>query len=221
MVDSLTFSEPELQPSRSTTTSEVVSTNWRERLPVLAGQRVRLRELRGSDAPSLFAMVTTDEVARFISPPPTSVEGFEAFITWMLQQQLNGTNVCFAVTLQGKDTAIGIFQVRRLDPTFETAEWGFALGSRFWGTGVFEEGAKLALNFVFNTLRVHRLEARAAVRNGRGIGALLKVGAVQEGILRKSFLRNGQYFDQVLYAILAEDWKARAVRAGVAGVRVH
>ena len=133
MIDSLTSSEPELQPSRSTTTSEVVSTNWRARLPVLAGQRVRLRELRGSDAPSLFAMVTTDEVARFISPPPTSVEGFEAFIAWMLHQRLNGTNICFAVTLQGKDTAIGIFQVRRLDTTFETAEWGFALGSKFWG----------------------------------------------------------------------------------------
>src|SRR5438874_12733884 len=152
MIDSLTSSEPKLQPSRSTTTSEVVSTNWRARLPVLAGQRVRLRELRGSDAPSLFAMVATDEVARFISPPPTSVEGFEAFIAWMLHQRLNGTNVCFAVTLQGKDTAIGIFQVRRLDTTFDTAEWGFALGSKFWGTGVFEEGAKLALNFVFNTL---------------------------------------------------------------------
>ena len=211
MVDSLSFSEPELHRSQSTTTSEVVSSNWRERLPVLAGNRVRLRELRASDAPSLCAMLTTDEVARFISPPPTSVDGFGRFITWMLRQQLLGTNVCFAVTLQGTDTAIGIFQVRRLDATFETAEWGFALGSEFWGTGVFEEGANLTLNFVFNTLGVHRLEARSAVRNGRGIGALSKLGAVKEGVLRKSFLCRGQYSDQALYTILAEDWKGRAV----------
>jgi ribosomal-protein-serine acetyltransferase len=45
------------------------------------------------------------------------------------------------------------------------------------------------------------------VANGRGNGALRKVGAVQEGVLRRSFLRNGEYHDQVLWSILAEDWR--------------
>src|SRR4029077_2571362 len=81
-------------------------------------------------------------------------------------------------------------------------------GSPFWGTGVFEEGAELVLEFVFNTLGVHRLEARAAVLNGRGNSALRKMGALKEGILRKSLLRGGQYLDQVLYAILDSDWRA-------------
>ncbi|MCM3880206.1 MAG: GNAT family N-acetyltransferase, partial [Vicinamibacterales bacterium] len=59
---------------------------------------------------------------------------------------------------------------------------------------------------------VHRLEARAAVQNGRGNGALRKLGAVQEGILRKSFLRGGTYLDQSLWAILPEDWyRSKAV----------
>ena len=186
----------------------VVSTDWQQRLPVLSGNMVTLRELRASDAPSLFAMLTTEEVARFISPPPTTVEGFERFIAWTIRQRTIGTYVCFAVTLQGFDTAIGIFQVRQTEPGFGTAEWGFAIGSAFWGTGVFQEGAELVLEFAFDTLNVHRLEARAAVLNGRGNGALLKVGAVQEGVLRKSFLRNGHYLDQVLYAILEEDWRA-------------
>jgi RimJ/RimL family protein N-acetyltransferase len=53
---------------------------------------------------------------------------------------------------------------------------------------------------------VHRLEARAAVKNGRGNGALRKMGAVQEGVLRRSFLKNGEYHDQVLWSILDEDW---------------
>src|SRR5207247_2838694 len=119
-----------------------------------------------------------------------------------------GTDVCFAVTLQGFDTAIGIVQVRETEPGFGTAEWGFALGSAFWGTGVFQEGAELVLEFAFDTLNVHRLEARAAVLNGRGNGALHKIGAVQEGVLRKSFLRNGQYLDQALYAIVDDDWRA-------------
>ena len=67
---------------------------------------------------------------------------------------------------------------------------------------MFQEGAELVLEFAFETLNVHRLEARAAVKNGRGNGALHKLGAVQEGVLRKSFLRNGEYLDQVLYAIV-------------------
>lgn len=188
-------------------TGQVVGTDWRQGLPVLSGKHVTLRELRRSDAPSLFAMLTTEEVSRFISPPPTTVEGFERFIAWTLRQRTAGTYACFAVTLQGFDTAIGIFQVRETEPGFGTAEWGFAIGSPFWGAGVFQEGAELVLEFVFNTIGVHRLEARAAVLNGRGNGALLKTGAVQEGILRKSFLRDGRYLDQVLYAILEDDWR--------------
>ena len=155
-----------------------VTSDWRKQLPVLAGRQVRLRELRASDAPSLFALLTTEEVARFISPPPTTVEGFERFIAWTLRQRAAGTYACFAVTVAGQDTAIGIFQVRETEPGFATAEWGFALGSPFWGLGIFEEGAELVLRFVFETLGVHRLEARAALRNGRGNGALRKVGAV-------------------------------------------
>jgi RimJ/RimL family protein N-acetyltransferase len=197
----------------------VVSTDWREGLPVLSGKRVTLRELRASDAPSLFAMLTTEEVSRFISPPPTTVDGFERFIAWTIRQRSAGTYACFAVTLQGSDTAIGIFQLRELDPGFGTAEWGFAIGSPFWGTGVFKEGAELMVHFAFETVGVHRLEARAAVRNGRGNGALRKMGAVQEGVLRKAFLKDGEYLDQVLWTILDEDWDA--TRKWERSVSVH
>jgi RimJ/RimL family protein N-acetyltransferase len=196
-----------------------ISTDWREGLPVLSGKRVTLRELRASDAPSLFAMLTTEEVSRFISPPPTTVNGFERFIAWTIRQRSAGTYACFAVTLHGSDTAIGIFQLRELDPGFGTAEWGFAIGSPFWGTGAFMEGAELMVQFAFETVGVHRLEARAAVRNGRGNGALRKIGAVQEGVLRKAFLKDGEYLDQVLWTILDEDWDA--TRKWERSVSVH
>jgi RimJ/RimL family protein N-acetyltransferase len=192
----------------ASTTETVVTSDWQRALPVLRGARVVLRELRASDAPSLFAMLSADEVARFISPPPTSVSGFEQFIAWTLGQRSAGTYACFAVTVRGYDTAIGIFQMRQIDADFRTAEWGFAIGSPFWGTGVFREGADLMLDFAFETVGVYRLEARAAVQNGRGNGALRKVGAVKEAILRKSFLRNGEQVDQVLYAILEDEWRA-------------
>ena len=183
------------------------SLDWREKLPVLAGRQVMLREPHASDAASLCELLTTEEVARFISPPPTTVEGFESFIAWTLRQRAAGVYASFAVTVIGSDRAIGIFQVRELERGFATAEWGFALGSPFWGSGAFEEGAKLVLEFAFTTLGVHRLEARAAVLNGRGNSALRKIGALKEGILRKSLLCGGQYLDQVLYAILESEWR--------------
>src|SRR4029434_4733652 len=114
-------SEMDMQVVRPSTT-EVVSTDWRTGLPVLSGVRVTLRELRASDAPSLFAMLTTEEVSRFISPPPTSVEGFERFIAWPARMRAQGTYACFAVTVDGGDAAIGIFQLRELEPGFGTAE---------------------------------------------------------------------------------------------------
>jgi len=202
---------------RTEVRERVTSSDWRTGLPVLANGSVVLRDLRASDAPSLFALLTTEEVARFISPPPTTVEGFERFIAWTHREREAGKYACFAVTVKGHDTAIGIFQVRDLGTGFDTAEWGFAVGSDFWGTGVFEAGAKLVLEFTFNTIGVRRLEARAAVQNGRGHGALMKVGAVQEGLLRKSFEKNGQHLDQALFAILAKDWRGQKP----ARTRVH
>ena len=192
--------------------------DWRQALPVMAGSMVTLRDLRLSDAPTLLAMLSTEEVARFISPPPTTVEGFKRFIAWTHRERAAGNYVCFGVVPHGMDTAVGIFQIRQLEPGFATAEWGFAIGSAYWGTGIFIDAAKRAVDFAFESIGVHRLEARAAVANGRGNGALRKMGAVQEGVLRKSFLRDGQYHDQILWTILAEDWR---YGKAVWGVRVH
>ena len=203
--------QPDLDRREQTSTATVTS-DWRAALPVLAGSKVTLRELEVTDAASLFAMLTPEEVQRFISPPPTTVEGFERFITWARSEREAGRYVCFAVVPHGMDAAIGLFQVRQLEPGFATAEWGFAIGSSFWGTGMFIDGGQMVVKFAIETLGVLRLEARAAVANGRGNGALRKLGAVQEGVLRRSFLKNGQFLDQMLWSILSEEWRqAKAV----------
>jgi ribosomal-protein-alanine N-acetyltransferase len=199
-------------------TTQTVSSDWKTQMPVLQAKGITLRELRTSDASSLLALLTTEEVTRFISPPPTTIEGFTRFIQWAQREREAGRYVCFAVVPTGYDTAVGLFQIRQLDPTFGTAEWGFALGSAFWGSGLFVSGAELMIDFAFDVIGVHRLEARSAVENGRGNGALRKVGAVQEGILRRSFLRNGRLLDQALWAILPED---RCRSKAVWGSKAH
>jgi [ribosomal protein S5]-alanine N-acetyltransferase len=186
--------------------AEHTSSDWRQGLPLLTSGRVTLRELRREDAATLFSMLSTEEVSRFISPPPTTVEGFARFIDWAIQERECGAYACFGVVPEGMTTAVGLFQLRSLEYGFGLAEWGFALGSAFWGSEVFERSANLVLEFAFDTVGVHRIEARASIANGRGNGALRKIGAVQEGVLRRSFLRNGVYHDQLLWSILAEDW---------------
>jgi len=190
--------------------------DWRRCLPVLTAPGVTLRELRASDAPALLDLLAEAEVARFISPPPTSVDGFERFIGWARQERSAGRYVCLAVVPDGLETAVGLFQIRQLDPQFGLAEWGFALGRPFWGTGLFTAAGRMAVDFAFETLGVHRLEARAAVSNGRGNGALAKLGAVREGVLRRSFLRHGEYHDQALWSIVRGDWRqGRSIGASV------
>ena len=74
----------------------------------------------------------------------------------------------------------------------------------FWGTGIFIESARAVVAFTFTAIvETERLEARSCVQNGRGNGALQKLGATREGVLRQSFLRNGEYHDQVLWSILS------------------
>lgn len=194
------------------------TTDWRQALPVMPGLGFTMRELRLSDAPSLHALLTTEEVSRFISPPPSTVDGFERFILWTQRERAAGKYACFGVVPEGMDVAVGLFQLRQLESGFGTAEWGFAIGSMYWGSGLFERSARLVGDFAFDTVGVHRLEARAAIQNVRGNGALKKIGATHEGVLCKSFLLNGEYLDQVLWTIIDEDWQRTRAEAGA---RVH
>ncbi len=162
------------------TPSAATTSDWRGGLPALGGAKCVLRELRAEDAPSLLAMLTTEEVARFISPPPTTVEGFERFIAWARREREKGNYICYGVVPEGMTTAIGVFQLRSLESGFGSCEWGFALGSQYWGTGLFVEAAQAIVSFGVDVVGTLRFEARAAIANGRGNAALRKIGAVQE-----------------------------------------
>ena len=187
--------------------SGAAAADWRAALPLLPGRRVTLRQLHISDAPSLLQMLATPEVSRFLATPPASVQQFERFIAWTHRQRAAGRLLCFGVVPQGYHSAIGAMQIWPLKRNFDVAEMGFVLGSPFWGTGVFMDSAHLFLEFAFETLEVHRVEGRAATLNGRGNGALRKLGAVPECTARKNHMYGGRYHDHILWSILREDWQ--------------
>jgi RimJ/RimL family protein N-acetyltransferase len=191
---------------------------WRRLPPTLRGLGVSLREVKHADASALLTLMSSEDASRFVLTPPSTVEAFEQFVDWSHEQRAAGIGVCLAVVPDGCSSPAGIFQIRQLEPDFAVAEWGFAFGSAFWGQGLFFATAPVVVDFVFDVLGARRLEARATVRNGRGNGALRKLGAVQEALIRHSLDRDGVPVDQVLWAILADEWRLRRPSRSV---RVH
>jgi RimJ/RimL family protein N-acetyltransferase len=149
--------------------------------------------------------VSQKEVARHISMPPATVDGFRRFIRWTQVQRRAGRHLCFAIVPAGETDAVGLLQLWPIDPAFSTAEWGFVIGHAYWGTGLFVHAARLLVDFAFDIVGVARLEARAVSTNARGNGILRKLGATREGILRHGFRRNGICSDQVMWSIVSSD----------------
>src|SRR5688572_10716424 len=152
--------------------------DWRRELPTLTGTSVVLRQIRPSDAASLLMLLGAEEVVRYIPPPPATLATFAEMIQAAVDRQRQGRSALFAVVPRGSDVAVGIVQIRSLEIGFRTAEWGVALGSPFWGRGLFTSAAALMMQFAFETVGVQRLEARSRVDNARANAAFRKIGAV-------------------------------------------
>ncbi|MCC7241023.1 MAG: GNAT family N-acetyltransferase [Acidobacteria bacterium] len=192
---------------RAAAAAPAMPVHWRHGLPTLTGDGVLLRELQPADAASLLNLFTDHEVSRFLAPPPATAAGFRRFVRWTHRRRAEGRYACFAIVPRGRGTAVGLFQVRAEAPESTTAEWGFVLGRPYWGTGLFAEGSALLLEFAFERMGIRRLEARAISANGRANGALRKIGAVPEGVLRQSSTIDGCHYDTTLWSVLDGDWR--------------
>jgi RimJ/RimL family protein N-acetyltransferase len=184
----------------------VTPSTWRKELPVLAGRAVTLREPVFQDIAQLAELLSLPDATRFGIDDPLSEFGVRDLVERAARDRAAGLAVTYAITLTASRAVVGLVQVRQLDPSFEAAEWECTIAPSARGTGVFLESARLVGSFAFGTIGVHRLEARMLLQNGRAQGALRKLGAVQEGVLRRSMRRSGEYFDQVLWSLLKEDW---------------
>lgn len=182
---------------------------WRSGLPVLRGPGLTLRELQRSDASTLYAELATPEAKRHVWSPPPNVVAFERFIEWTYAERSVGRYICYGVVPDGHNEALGLFELRQLQPAFVRGELGFIFAQQLWGTGIFGESARLLLDFAFDVVNVHRIESRASVDNDRSNHALEKLGASREGTLKDAFWRDDRFVDQYLWATLKSDWLAR------------
>src|ERR1700722_9136273 len=192
--------------------------NWRAELPTLNGRVVMLREVAPQDLGPLVDLLAISDATRFGMDEPVTEISVQDLIDRAPRDRANGVAFTYVVALSGGRTVVGLIQVRQLDPAFEAAEWECTLAPSSRGLGIFMDLAKLVGSLTFGAVGAHRLEARVLLQNGRANGALRKLGAVQEGVLRRSIRRGADYFDQVLWSLLKEDWGEHWVSTGP---RVH
>jgi RimJ/RimL family protein N-acetyltransferase len=184
----------------------IPASSWRAELPVLNGRTVTLREPTAHDLGPLVDLLSLADATRFGVDEPITGVAMQQLLDRIVRDREAGVAFTYAIVVTSTRAFAGLIQVRQLDPTFEAAEWECTIAPSSRGSGLFLEAARLVGSFAFRVIGAHRLEARVLVQNGRANGALRKLGAVQEGVLRRAARRNDEYVDQVLWSMLRDDW---------------
>ena len=182
---------------------------WTEGLPRLRGEMTTLREIAASDAHTLFTLFSDPRVSAHMAPPPPTLAKFAGFVAWSLQQRAQARGLCFGIVPDGMTAAVGILQVRSLQPASSSAEWGFVLSSHFWSTGVFVDAANALVEFALTTVQIDRLEARIALRNRRAHVAVQKLGARPESTVTTSSEQGIPRDPELVWTLREHEWRNR------------
>ena len=89
----------------------------------------------------------------------------------------------------------------------ETASLGYWVGEPYARRGYMTAALPLVLDFSFERLRLHRVEAACLPTNVPSRALLLRIGFTEEGYARRYLLIDGKWQDHLLFAILREDWR--------------
>ncbi len=177
----------------------------------LSGHGIRLEPLRVGHAQALHAVSDEALWQGMTTPYPTSVEQFEAHIA----RQVAGADTLPFAVVQDDGTVSGSTILYDLSPSQERVEIGSTwYGRRFWGGHTNPAAKRLLFGHAFDALRLHRVGLRCDARNTRSAGAIQRLGAVPEGILRgHRVAADGSRGDTAYFSVLRPEWPD--VRAGL------
>jgi len=176
----------------------------------LRGDLTTLREVDLSDVYTLFTLFSDPAVTAYMAPPPPTLAKFAGFVVWSHQERKHGQGLCLGIVPDGMTAAVGILQVRSLDSTLSSAEWGFVLSAHFWSTGLFFDAADLLMDFAFTTMSIDRLDARIALRNRRAHAAVQRLGARPGATLESSSPTGIPRDPELVWTLREDDWRNRA-----------
>ena len=170
--------------------------------------RLLLKEVTKKDTEAIFKIQSMPEVDEFNTLGiPESIKVTKKVVQPYLtdQKQKERRLYYWTIRLKEKDEIIGTCGLSLAAERFRMGEIYYSLIPSFWGKGLGTEVAQGLVNFGFNYLRLHRIEAGVATKNNRSIKVLEKIGMKREGIRRKILPIRGEWIDNYHYAILEED----------------
>ena len=184
-----------------------------DRLPSLVGDGVKLRWLTTDDVPDLGAIFSDADVVRFMSLPQlTSEDATRRFLAQIHNGFRAGTLYQWGIELEQR--IVGTCTLAEIDRTNRRAEVGFALAREFWGRGLMLRAVPAMIQFAFERLDLHRIEADADPRNAASLRVLERLGFQREGLLRERYIQLGEVQDAMVFGLLRREWDiARSVQS--------
>ncbi|MBC7814016.1 MAG: GNAT family N-acetyltransferase [Burkholderiales bacterium] len=177
--------------------------------PILTTPRLHLRQLLPTDGAALFVIKSDFEVTKHYGQEPhQSVSDSLAWIDALRTSYARRTDIAWAVTLKD-GTFIGACTLWNLDAGYHHGEIGYELHPTYEKRGFMTEAMSAILDYGFNTLGLHRIEATPFDDNGASKSLLLKLGFTYEGNLRQRYFFRDHYKDQLYYGLLKAEWLNR------------
>jgi RimJ/RimL family protein N-acetyltransferase len=179
-------------------------------LELLRGTKVRLATLSKDDAPRIArwhedaGYLRLQETNRAL---PKSTAQIEAEL-----DQLDGSadTILFGIRTRDNDELVGTVGFYEIEWSNQVAWLGMGIGDRgAWGKGYGTEALRLALQYAFDELNLHRLTLTVIDYNERAIALYEKAGFRREGVFREFGQRDGKRYDMYLYGLLRPEWEAR------------
>ena len=176
----------------------------------LTGRVVRLEPARQEHAKPMWEVAkdSTEEIFRWIPYPMRALEDFSRFIHSVLEEQKRGQSLPFATIEQSSGQVIGSTRFMSIDLANRKVEIGSTWIAPAWQrTAVNTEAKYLMLRHAFEQWNCLRVELKTDALNQRSRKAILRIGAREEGTLRKHMVTStGRVRDSVYFSILDSEW---------------
>jgi RimJ/RimL family protein N-acetyltransferase len=175
--------------------------------PVLESDCIRLRGIRESDLDGLFTLFSDPRVMRYWSRGPmTDRQEAVDYAKTILDGFVKRDLLNWIVADAGSDAMIGTATLYEINPQHARAGLGYALMPDYWGKGLAQEAAALAISYGFLELGLHRIEADTEPNNLRSNRVLERLGFQREGLLRERYRVAGEVQDSVILGLLRAEW---------------
>jgi RimJ/RimL family protein N-acetyltransferase len=180
-------------------------------LPVtLEDAIVRLEPLRREHAQLFWEIAQHDleDIFRWIPHSMKTPQDFERVVEKAFEEQERGESVVFATVEQSSARVIGSTRFMNIDRTNRRVEIGSTWIAPTWQrTGVNTEAKYLMLRHAFEVWKCIRVELKTDALNQKSRNAILRIGAKEEGTLRRHLITwSGRVRDTVYFSILDDEW---------------